>query len=99
VGGGRLVERFAQRANRQREVRAGVAVRNGIDVQVVDPLPSRLERGERGRDPGANRLEIRHADFLTSSMCTSTATTGRPVSRSTSYATRERTVAATSARR
>ena len=83
----------------QRQVRAGVAVGHGIDVEVVDPAPVRLERlrapPARAR---ARARASRHADRRTSSMCTSTAATVRPVSRSTSYATRERTVAATSAR-
>ena len=57
---------------------------NGIDVQVVDPAPVRLERRERPARQLSGALELRHADLLTSWMCTSTAATVRPVSRSTS---------------
>ena len=50
-------------------------------------LPVRLERRERDADDLLHRLEIAvqaHALLRTSSMCTSTARTGSPVSRSTS---------------
>ena len=40
-------ERLHDRARGERQVRAGVAVGHGIDVQVVDPLPVCLERPER----------------------------------------------------
>ena len=55
-----LLQRLPHRPDGQSEVRAGVAVRYGIDVQVVDPLPARLER--RGGRPGepADGLEIAH---------------------------------------
>ena len=42
--------RVGDRAHRQRQVRAGVAVGNGIDVQVVDARAVRLERRERRVD-------------------------------------------------
>ena len=84
VGRGRGLERLDDRASGQRQVRAGVAVRNGIDVEVVDPAPVRLERLQGGPRELARAIELRHAERLTSSMCTSTAATWRPVSRSTS---------------
>ena len=58
-------------------------------------LASRLRSASAGELTGA--VEV-HDERLTSSMRTSTAATERPVCRSTSYATRLRTVAATSAR-
>ena len=84
VGGSRGVEHLHDRARGQRQVRAGVAVRDGIDVEVVDPAAVRLERRERGLAELLGPLELRHADLRTSSMCTSTAATRRPVSRSSS---------------
>ena len=83
VGGGGL-EHLHDRARGQRQVRAGVAVGDGIDVEVVDPAAVRLERCERGLAELLGPLELRHADLRTSSMCTSTAATWRPVSRSSS---------------
>ena len=44
VGSRRGFEHFHDRARGLRQVRAGVAVRHGIDVQVVDPAAVRLER-------------------------------------------------------
>ena len=67
-----------------RQVRARVAVRHGIHVQVVDAAAVRLECLERRSPELAGPLQLRHADRRTSSMCTSTAATWRPVSRSTS---------------
>ena len=101
VGGRRRLERLDDRAHGQGQVRSGVAVRHGIDVQIVDPAPVLLQVRERRRRELADAVEIgllRHEPRLTSSMCTSTADTVKPVSRSTSYATCERIVAATSAR-
>ena len=65
----------------QREVRAGVAVRHRVDVQVVDPPARALDR--RQRPAGQLQHAFPH-DTLTSSTTTSTDSTGRPVSRSTS---------------
>ena len=62
VGGGRRLEHVHDRARRQRQVRAGVAVGNGIDVEVVDPAPVRLEALERRPPELAGPLEFRHAD-------------------------------------
>ena len=84
VGGGGGLEHLHDRARGQRQVRAGVAVGDGIDVEVVDPAAVRLERCERGLAELLGPLELRHADLRTSSMCTSTAATRRPVSRSSS---------------
>ena len=47
AGGRRLVDRVGDGAHGHRQVRAGVAVGNGIDVQVVDARAVRLERRER----------------------------------------------------
>ena len=63
VGGGRGVEHLHDRARGQRQVRAGVAVRNGIDVQVVDPAAVRLERRERRLPELLRPLELGHADL------------------------------------
>ena len=86
-----LVDGLGNRAHRHRQVRAGVAVRNRIDVEVVDAPAARLERRERGADDLLERLEIAvegavlvHGDRRTSSICTSTLRTGSPVSRPTS---------------
>ena len=84
VGGGRGLEHLHDRARRQGQVRAGVAVRDGIDVQVVDAAAVRLERRERCLPELAGPLELASRDRRTSSMCTSTAATVSPVSRSTS---------------
>ena len=40
---GRLLERFDDRPHGESQIRARVTVGNGIDVEVVDPLPVRLE--------------------------------------------------------
>ena len=92
---GRL-ERLDDGSNGEREVRARVAVRHRVDVQVVDPPTVGVDR----RESAAGELQhaLPHAVTRTSSTTTSTAATGRPVSRSTSYPTCERSVAATSAR-
>ena len=86
VGGRRRLEHVHDRARGLRQIRAGVAVRHGIHVQVVDAAAVRLECLERrlarsspGRAPAPVTALLR-----TSSMCTSTAATWRPVSRSTS---------------
>src|SRR4029450_4362613 len=94
----RACARFDQAAHGHRQVRAGVAVGHRVDVEVVDSLTAQLERVERAAGEAANGLEVAHAVRFTSWMWTSTDATRRPVSRSTSYATCERTVAATSAR-
>ena len=48
AGGGRGLERLHDRAHGQGQVRPGVAVGHRVDVEVVDPLPVRLEIAERG---------------------------------------------------
>ena len=40
-------ERLHDRANRERQIRAGVTVRHRVDVQVVDPAAVALERAQR----------------------------------------------------
>ena len=84
----RRVDRVRDRPHRQREVRAGVAVGDGIDVEVVDAAAARLERGEGRADEPTDELEIAfRAHFppvRTSSTCTSTARTLSPVRRRTS---------------
>jgi hypothetical protein len=76
------------RPHGQREVGPGVAVGDGIDVEVVDAAAARLERRERRADQAADPLEIglsvHFPPVRTSSTCTSTARTVSPVSRSTS---------------
>ena len=84
LGGGGRLERLDDRADGQRQVRAGVAVGDGIDVQVVDPPPVQLEVRERPACELPRALELAHALRLTSWMWTSTAATCSPVSRSTS---------------
>ena len=78
----RPFERVDDRPHREREVGARVPVRHRIDVQVVDPAPVGLDR----RQSAAGELQhtLSHAVTRTSSTTTSTAATGRPVSRSTS---------------
>ena len=50
------LERLDDRAHRQRQVRARVAVRDRVDVQVVDPPAARLDRGgRRARRAGGRR--------------------------------------------
>ena len=111
VGEGRTVRRLraaeglGDGAHGEREVCARIPVGDGIDVEIVDPHPARLERTQCRADEDANPIDIGRgahfpllADALTASTCTSTASTDSPVSRSTSYAIRFRTLAATSAR-
>ena len=81
--GVRLLERLDHRPNREREVRAGVAVGNGVDVEIVDAATVRFEVRERGPSELTGAVEV-HDERLTSSMRTSTATTESPVCRSTS---------------
>ena len=64
VGGGRGVEHLHDRARGQRQVRAGVAVGDGIDVQVVDPAAVRLERRERRLPELLRPFELGHAATL-----------------------------------
>ena len=57
AGGGRRLDRLDHAAQREDEVRARVPVRHRIDVQVVDPLPVRLEVLERRtRELGDRRI-------------------------------------------
>src|SRR5256885_10193122 len=94
-----LVELLDDRAGREGHVRPRVAVRDRIDVEVVDPLPAALERGERCVRELPREREVAHAlERRTSRMRTSTLTTRRPVRRSTSYWTRLRSVDAPSPR-
>ena len=72
------------------EVRAGVAVGDGVHVQVVDPAAVRLEVLERAAREMADDLELHQC--RTPSMCTSSDAIGSPTMRSSSYWTRERTV-------
>src|SRR5207249_2058575 len=101
IFGGRTIELVDHGARRHREVRPGVTVGHGIDVEVVDALAVALERGERAVRELLHALAVARAhavDLFTSSMRTSTSATGSSVSRSTSYCTRFRSVDATSAR-
>ena len=84
VGGLERVELLDHRAGRQRQVRAGVAIWDRIDVEVVDVLPARFQRRQRAAGQRAQLVELGHALRRTSSMCTSTRATRRPVRRSTS---------------
>ena len=81
--GVRLLERVDDRPHGEREVRAGVAVGDRIDVEVVDALLVRLEVAEREAGDLTGAVEV-HDERLTSSMRTSTAATDSPVCRSTS---------------
>jgi hypothetical protein len=98
VAVGTALERLDDAADGEREVRPRVPVGYRVDVEVVDPAPIRLEGRERAVGEAPDGGELAHFDRLTSSMCTSTAATRRPVRRETSYATRERIVVPTSAR-
>ena len=64
--GVRLLERLDDRPHGEREVRAGVAVGDRVDVEVVDPLLVRLEvaERERGRSHGRGRGSRRAPDVL-----------------------------------
>ena len=46
-----VLERLDDRPHRQRQVRARVPVGNRVHVQVVDALPRRLDRAQRGARP------------------------------------------------
>ena len=76
------VDHLRDRAHRQCQVRAGVAVGHRVDVEVVDPRAVRLDRGARALDELADALP--HALARTRWMTTSTAATSSPVSRVTS---------------
>ena len=80
---GRL-ERLDDRAHGERQVRARVAVRHRIHVQVVDPPPVGVGRGERTPDELGHPRPPLTPVTRTSSTTTSTAATGSPVNRSTS---------------
>ena len=58
VGSGRGLEHVHDRARRLRQVRAGVAVRHRIDVQVVDAAAVRLERLKRRPSELAGALQF-----------------------------------------
>ena len=69
----------------EREVGARVAVGDRVDVEVVDPAPVGLDRGEpAAREREHARAHAAHAVTRTSSTTTSTEATGSPVSRSSS---------------
>ena len=69
----------------QREIRARVAVRNGIHVEVVDAPAVALEGIEGTARELPDPLEVAQAeDLFTSWIRTSTSATRRPVRRSTS---------------
>jgi len=95
--GSRRIERLDDRAKRQDEVRPGVAVRYGIDVEVVDPPTMSFEVPQRASGEVSDDLELHQ--WRTPSMWTSSEAIGRPTMRSSSYWTRDRTVSATSASR
>ncbi len=93
VGRGRAFDLLHDRAARQGQVRTGVAVRDGVDVQVVDAGPAALNRCEGPSSKLADAVEVAcrlgscgsaHADRRTSWMRTSTSFTVTPVRRSTS---------------
>ena len=60
-GGGGLLQRVDDRCDGEREVRAGVAVGHRIDVQIVDPLPVRLEVAESGAGNLAGAVDVHAA--------------------------------------
>ncbi len=64
VGSRRGFEHFHDRARGLRQVRAGVAVRHGIDVQVVDAAAVRLECLERRSPELPGALQLRHRAIL-----------------------------------
>ena len=66
VLGGRGFERLEHPARGQRQVRAGVAVRDRIDVEVVDPGPALLQSGDCAPDDVEQCLSLGHADWRTS---------------------------------
>ena len=70
-----LLERVDDRANGERQIRAGIAVRDRIDVEIVDSLLVRLEVAKGGAGDLTGAVEV-HDERLTSSMRTSTAATG-----------------------
>ncbi len=81
----RAVELVDDRPCRQRQVRAGVAVGNGIHVEVVDAAAAALERVERAPGQLLHEREVAHAlELFTSWIRTSTSATRSPVRRSTS---------------
>ena len=79
----RPLERIDDRPDGEGEVRARVAVGDGVDVEVVDPLAAGLEPGERGAGELAGADDVDH-DLRAPSMCTVTAEIGSPVMRPTS---------------
>ena len=74
------VERLDDRAQRENEVGAGVPVRDGIDVQVVDAPSMRLEVLERASRQVTDDLELHQRD-RTPSMWTSSDAIGSPTIR------------------
>ena len=78
AGCARALERLDDRADGQCEVGSRIAVRNRVDVEVVDALPVCLEVAQRGAGDLLCAVEV-HEERLTSSMRTSTAATVSPV--------------------
>ena len=54
-------------ANGERQVRAGVAVRYGVDVQIVEPAPVALEREQRAARKLARSIDVAHASIVAQS--------------------------------
>ena len=97
--GGIVLEAGGELARRLGEVRAGVAVGHRIDVQVVQVAAAGLD-GRRRPAGGGERdpMGIAHAVRFTPWMWICSEDTSSSVSFSTWYFTRERRLAATSAR-
>ncbi len=68
VGCGRGFQRLDDRLRGEGQVGSRVAVRDGIDVQVVDPAAVRLERRQRPARQLPGALQLCHADLRTSWM-------------------------------
>ena len=60
IGRGRRVELLDRRANSERQVRAGVAVGDGIDVEIVEPAAIPLERQQRTARKLLRLLNVPH---------------------------------------
>ena len=83
---GRRFQLVANRPGRQRKVRAGVAVRHRIDVEVVDPGSAPIERGDGPANEAEDSLSLAHANCslafgrfpITPSTSPLTRTAGRP---------------------
>ena len=80
--GARALERLDDRPQSEGEIRAGIAIRHRVHVQIVDSPAVCLEVLERTGCEIANSLELHQ--LLTRSMWTSSAATGIPTIRSSS---------------